>query len=430
MSTATPTLSQVIPRGKQAWSLREATARINLWVGAVRSGKTYSSLWRWVQYVVEGPPGPLLMVGKTERTLKRNILDPLSDLLGRKNFKLVSGSGECFIFGRRVYLVGANDERAEVKIRGMTLAGAYGDEVTTWPESFFTMLLSRLSIAGAMLFATTNPDSPAHWLKKKFVDRASDLDMRVFHFRLEDNPSLDPAYVNALKREYVGLWYRRYILGQWALAEGAVYDMFDEARHLIDEFPVDAEGVVIPLAHDAGADYGTGNPTVFLALSELPRTDRRRWLMHDEWRWDSAAEGSQMTDAQYSAAYTEWTGNIHTARGLRRRWPRVTWVDPSAASFRLQLSRDGVPGVREANNAVLDGIRTMARLLGNEQLFFHRATTGAVVDEIMGYHWDEAAQKRGEDKPAKVDDHGPDCARYIVHSIDTGEITTIETDWW
>lgn len=418
MSIAMPTIEQVVPRGKQAWSIYAADARLNLWVGAVRSGKTYSSLWRWLKYVKDGPPGPLLMIGKTERTLKRNILDPLAEMLGGSRFRLVSGSGECFIFGRRVYLVGASDERAETKIRGMTAAGAYGDEVTTWPESFWNMLLSRLSIKGAQFFGTTNPDSPAHWLKKKFIDRALELGMRVFHFTLSDNPSLDPDYVEALKKEYVGLWYRRYIFGLWALAEGVVYDMFDERRHLVDSFPVSDDGTTLLMRHNAGADYGTGNPTVYLALSEIPDQEQRTWICHDEWRWDSSEMGRQMTDAQYSTAYVKWAADIHASRQLRARWPAATWVDPSAASFRLQLSRDGVPNVKEAENAVLDGIRTVGRLLGNDQLIFHKDTTTETVDEIMGYHWDDNAQQRGEDKPAKVSDHGPDSLRYIVESID------------
>src|SRR5690606_4293976 len=137
--------------------------------------------------------------------------------------------------------------------RGMTLAGAYGDEVTLWPESFFTMLLSRLSVPGAQFFGTTNPDSPGHWLKKRYLDRADELSLRRFRFTLADNPALDPAYVEALKREYTGLWYRRYILGEWVAAEGAIYDMFDPDRHVARELPEILHWWV-------GVDYGTTNP--------------------------------------------------------------------------------------------------------------------------------------------------------------------------
>ena len=167
--------------------------------------------------------------------------------------------------GREVYVVGANDERAEAKrIRGATFAGALVDEATIVPESFFRMLLSRLSVDGAKLFATTNPDSPYHWLKTQFIDREAELDLKVFKFNLEDNPSLSQNYIKALKSEYQGLWYRRFINGEWVLAEGSVYDFFDQKIHCRREPPSYAKYYV------AGVDYGTANPFAAV-LSGLQR---------------------------------------------------------------------------------------------------------------------------------------------------------------
>src|SRR5690606_17299071 len=139
---------------------------------------------------------------------------------------------------------------AVTKIQGLTLVGAMGDELSLTPESFFTMILSRLSVRGAKLFGTTNPDAPAHWLKRKFLARAGELDLATWHFTLEDNPALDPAYVAALKREYTGLWYKRYIQGLWVQAEGAIYDMFDPDRHVVSTLPTLVQ-------HWVGVDYGT-----------------------------------------------------------------------------------------------------------------------------------------------------------------------------
>ena len=385
----------IVPQGKQAYAIRYSDARINIWDGAVRSGKTFASIWRWVRYVREGPPGELLMAGKTERTLKRNILDPIAELVGNRNFRLVSGSGECWLFGRRIYLVGANDERAEGKIRGMTLAGAYGDEVTLWPESFFTMLLSRLSVPGAQFFGTTNPDSPGHWLKRRYLDRADELSLRRFRFTLADNPALDPAYVEALKREYTGLWYRRYVLGEWVAAEGAIYDMFDPDRHVARELPEILHWWV-------GVDYGTTNPFVAVLLGE--GIDRRLYVV-DEWRWDSRQQGRQMTDAEYSRALQRWLSEYTTT------W-RWIFVDPSAASFIVQLHRDRVRGVTGANNDVLDGIRNVATLLATDRLKIHSRCTG-LIEELQSYAWDDKAQAQGEDKPLKQNDHGPDALRYV-----------------
>ena len=156
------------PTGKQLESIKGAEARINLWDGAVRSSKTVGANYRWMRFIANAvkhnQPGELLMVGKTERTLRRNILQPMQDFLGQR-LKVNAGNGEATIWGRRIHLVGANDERAEGKIRGGTYLAAYVDEATLIPESFWQMLMSRLSMKGSKVFATTNPDGPYHWLK-------------------------------------------------------------------------------------------------------------------------------------------------------------------------------------------------------------------------------------------------------------------------
>ena len=245
-----------LPTKKQTQTIIDAKARLNIWEGAVRSGKTVASLFAWLDYVgSEAPAGDLLMVGKTEKTLKRNVLDVIDRMIPHK-FCLRMKLGECEIYGRRIYCVGANDERAEGKIRGLTVAGAYGDELTLWPESFFTMMLSRLSVSGARFFGTTNPDGPYHWLKTNYLERQG-LDLARFQFSLEDNPFLDRRFVEALKSEYVGLWYKRYIQGLWVAAEGAIYDMFDEVLHVVDELPAMRK-------YWTAIDYGTAAPTVFL----------------------------------------------------------------------------------------------------------------------------------------------------------------------
>lgn len=387
---------------KQAVAISRSTARINILEGSVRSGKTHASLWRWIRMVMTAPPGNMLMAGRTERTLKRNILDPLSELLGPSRFRLVSGSGECWILGRRVYLAGANDERAAGKIQGMTLVAAYGDEMSLWPESFFTMLLSRLSVPGAMFIGTTNPDSPAHWLKVKFLDREGELDLKRFHFTLDDNPVLDPIYVANLKREYVGLWHKRFIQGLWVAAEGAIYDMFDEDRHVVSELPK-------LIRTWNGIDYGTSNAFVVLPLSL--GIDECLYF-HDEWRWDGRTAGRQMTDTEYSQAFRKHMQALNLA-------PQWTFVDPSAASFIQQLYRDKVRGVQAADNAVLDGIRDVSSLLSADRLKFHGPTTRKAIEEFQSYAWNPKRQLLGEDAPMKVNDHGPDAGRYVVRGTET-----------
>lgn len=395
-----PSLSY--PSPKQRSSILRSTARINVWDGSVRASKTVASLIRWLDFVANGPDGELLMLGKTERTLRRNVMHPLEELLAPGDLRARWGDGEARLWGRRIYLGGANDEGAVDKIKGVTLAGLYGDEVGTWPANVFRMATSRLSVEGAMGFFTTNPESPMHWLMTDYLARADELDLTRWHFTLDDNPFLPPEFVANLKREYTGLWKRRYIDGEWVMAEGAIYDMLDDQRHLVDELPE------LIQTWDC-IDYGTTNPFVALALSL--GVDGCLYF-HDEWRWDSAKRGRQRTDAEYSAAIGDWHRRLE-------REPRWIYLDPSAASFSLQLRRDGVRGVIPADNAVVDGIREMATLFGLKRLKFHASTTAEAWAEFVGYVWDPKAAARGDDAPLKVNDHAPDAGRYGIRSLHT-----------
>ena len=237
--------------------------RINLLEGAVRSGKTWISLVVFSLWVgMQAPDATFLMVGKTLTSLKRNCLDLLQKLVGENNFTYNTSRKEAVLFGRTVYLEGTNDMRAEGKIRGMTLTGAYCDEVTLFTEDFFAMLLSRLSMPGAKLFATTNPDSPQHWLKVKYIKRADELDMNIQRYTIDDNPNLEPSYVEALKKEYTGVFFKRFILGQWVTAEGACYPQFANKPEdfIVQELPEDARYISI------GVDWGGNRSlTAFVA---------------------------------------------------------------------------------------------------------------------------------------------------------------------
>jgi PBSX family phage terminase large subunit len=422
---------QVAPlTGKAKQAVTLADARYNIWDGSVRSGKTVSSLLAWLRFVRAAPPGNLAMVGKTERTLKRNVIDTLVEWLGERRCKYLVGSGELILLGRRIYVAGANNEASVAKIQGLTLLGAYGDEITTWPESFWSMLGTRLSQAGARFFGTCNPDSPGHWLKRDYLDRArlwlngagelvegdSALDLARFSFRLEDNRANLPAgYIEGLEAQYVGLWRKRYIDGDWAIAEGAIYDMFDPARHVVDILPPIRRWVSL------GVDYGTKNPFagLLLGLGDETVNGRPKSTLYvaGEWRYDSRAANRQLSDAEYSERLRGWLDAFEHphgggAKGVRPEW---TVVDPSAASFVTQLHRDGLTPTL-ADNSVLDGIRTVSSLLAGDRLKVHRSCTG-LIDELPGYAWDDdAAVKKGEDKPIKLNDHSCDALRYATHT--------------
>ena len=229
-------------------------ARINILTGSVRSGKTWISLVLWAFWVAsESKRAAYLMVSKTLSSLERNALSLLQQLVGKDNFTYSLSKKEGRLFGRKIYFEGASDCRAESKIRGMTLLGAYCDELTLFNESFFVMLLSRLSERGAKLIATTNPDSPFHWLKKKYIDRADTLDMLVENFFLSDNVFLDSSYVESLKKEYTGVYYDRFILGKWKSAEGIIYRSFADSPDDYILTDIDPDEIAFAVV---GVDFG------------------------------------------------------------------------------------------------------------------------------------------------------------------------------
>jgi len=391
--------------GASARAFASPITRLNIYDGAVRSGKTITAIVAWAQWLHRGAPdGALMIAGKTERTIKQNIVDPMMEIFGTKYVKYSAGNHELWLFGRKHNIIGANDERAESKIRGITLVGVLGDELTLWAESFFKMMLSRMSVPGSALIGTTNPDSPVHWLNLEYLQRADQLDLTRHVFRLYDNPNLDPEFVRNLELEYVGLWKKRYIDGLWVVAEGAVYDMFDPARHVVNTYPR-------PSWKMAGIDYGTTNPSVFASLSYLPDG---RMIVHDEWRHDSRVAKTQLTTKEHSEAYFKWKASLSVHRETQGSRIEKCFVDPSANAFILQLWRDGERNVHPADNDVNRGLMDVSALLQANRLVFHGPTTRKLLEEFAGYAWDPKATLKGKDEPMKVADHGPDAVRYAV----------------
>ena len=397
---------------EQLHSFHHSTGRFNLWHGPVRDGKSYVADLRWIDYITrDAPPGDLYMFGRTLSALKRNIISPMFELLGDE---MRYTNQTIQLWDRTIHCIGANDARAEGKIRGSTSAGSYYDEATLLPEDFFTMSLSRLSVRGAKGFATTNPDSPSHWLKKKYMDRADELGWKLFTWSLDAATFLDPEFVAALKREYTGLFKRRFIDGEWVMAEGAIYDTFDESIHVVDKLPYDRPDYYI-----VGVDYGTGNPTVFLLMGVKIRPDGTPIVCCErEYYYDSKVKRRQKTDAEYSDDLKAFLEQVKPPRiaGDRRDHPGVmaVYVDPSAASFKLECKRKGLP-IRDADNSVLDGIRFQATMLANGQYVIHRRCPHT-IEEYAAYVWDHIKQLIGIDAPIKTGDHAKDAERYALYT--------------
>jgi PBSX family phage terminase large subunit len=382
---------------KQLHAYLNSNSRINTWEGSVRSGKSFSALWRFIKELRQGPDGEYIICGKSERTVLHNIIQPLQHMT-HGIIRYNRGLGEFKLFDKKVYVVGANDERAEGKIRGSTFAGALVDEISIIPESFFRMLLSRLSVPDAKLFGTTNPDSPYHWLKTDFIDNAEITNKSIFKFKLEDNPSLTQEFINDLKKEYKGLWYKRFIEGNWVLAEGAIYDFFDQSIHVVRDAPTYAKYWIL------GIDYGTTNAFAAVLIGFNDDVRPNLWV-EKEYYWDSKARGYQKTDMEYAIDIQREFGDYPL---------RLIYLDPSAASFQVELRRNKKT-VKEANNDVMDGIRFVSSLFTGGDLVIKKGCNN-LVKEIEGYVWDDKSNKDGKDRPIKQRDHALDALRYALYS--------------
>jgi PBSX family phage terminase large subunit len=391
----------------QIRSIVQADARVNLWTGSISGGKTIASLLRWLIYVATAPAGELVVVGRTRQSIARNVFGPLADptLFGplAKHSSYTAGADTGKILGRTIHVMGASDARSEMVLRGLTCAGAYVDELTLVSEDFWIQLLGRLRVPGAQIFATTNPDGPAHFVKRQIMDRAGELGYRVFEFRMTDNEHLDPTYVAQVQREFVGLWRKRFVDGLWVIAAGAIYDMWDPTRHVIAATALPKMDRVLSL----GLDYGDTHATrgYLLGLGRDQAGTPRLYVL-DEW----APE--RMTVGEHSADLRAWLGRLEPQEW---RTPEWVYVDPAAASFKHQLFYDGMGNVAGASNSVLTGIRTVASLLATNRLLVSDRCTN-LIRMLPGYVWDPKATARGEDAPVKANDDEVDAMRYSIFS--------------
>ena len=385
---------------KQDQFLYSEGARLNFLSGSVRSGKTYVSVLKWCLWLLEQPlENEYIMVGKTVSSLKRNCFGYITTLIGEANFTYSTSKKEAYIFGRKVYLEGANDERAEQKIRGMTLAGAYCDEVTLYPESFFSMLLSRLSVEGAKLWATCNPDNPQHYIKIRYIDRASELDCVSWDFILTDNTFLPKAYIDAVSKEYTGVFYERFILGRWVKAEGLVYPFYGEACEYDEQIEPGRQSC----EYYVSMDYGAMNPTA-MHLWCVDYKAHIAYIVREYYYDGRHDDGGQKTDSEYYEDLCRLTDGYIIEDVI---------IDPSAASFIAEIRKHGYYSVRKANNDVIEGIRKTGTYLKDGKVKVHKDCVHT-KREFGLYAWDDKSEK---DRVIKENDHAMDSIRYFCYTV-------------
>jgi len=385
--------------------------------GSIRSTKTVSMSLSFVEWAFATFDNELFgLTGKTIGTLRQNVVEPLKKILAGRGYKVKDKRVDKLLIitkGRKTNtfeLFGGKDEGSQDLIQGRTLAGLLVDEVALQPESFVNQATGRCSVPDSKIWFNCNPEGPLHWFKVNFIDKAVDLNAYLLHFTLDDNHTLTDKIKDRYKRMYHGVFYQRYILGLWVMAEGLIYDMFNQDEHVVYA-PKDLDRFIV------GIDYGTTNPCTFGLYGWKARDPKKRVYKIKEYYFDSRAESNnknnRKTDSQYADDFVEFIGDIKLD-GL--------YVDPSAASFITELRSRGLI-VKEATNDVLDGIRFVASFIKKGRLLFDISCKMS-IQEISGYLWDQKAQQKGEDKPVKENDHTPDETRYAIFSH-FGNITNV-----
>lgn len=376
--------------------------------GAIRSGKTVCMSLSFVFWAMSNYSDQnFAMCGKTIGSFRRNVLMVLKLMLRSRGFHVADHRADNLVkisrcgITNHFYIFGGKDESSQDLIQGITLAGVFFDEVALMPESFVNQATGRCSVDGSKYWFNCNPDGPYHWFKLNWLDKAKEKNLLVLHFTMEDNLSLSERIKARYRSMYTGVFFKRYILGLWAMAEGIIYDMFSEERHV--KSVLEYVRLLIDGGRYVSIDYGTQNATVFLLWN---RGRDGKWYCIREYYYSGRDKGVQKTDAEYVDDLIKFLDGTPI---------RAVIVDPSAASFIAELNKRGF-AVIQADNDVEDGIRLVATLLNTEKIAFSQSCRNTIM-EFASYIWDPKAAERGEDKPIKQHDHAMDAVRYFCYTI-------------
>ena len=382
--------------------------------GAVRSGKTVIMSLSFVLWAFQTFNGENFgMAGKTIGSFKRNVwfwlkliligrgfcIRKLPDLDNANAYVISKGDVENYFF-----IFGGKDEKSQDLVQGFTAAGFFFDEVTLMPESFVNQCIARCSVDGSKLWFNCNPDGPFHWFKLDWVDDVINRNALRIQFKLEDNPSLSAKKIEQYKRQFRGVFYERFILGLWVIAEGVIYSMFKHEM-VIDRVPK----TIVMRRKWIGVDYGQSNATVFLLIGL--GSDNKLYIL-DEYYHVGKESQIQKSPSKYAKDFKKWLIK-NGAEGMYVKYEHI-FCDPSAKGFMLQMFEEGVRGIKQADNEVLKGIELISSIIDNDLLRVLRHCTNT-IKEFSAYRWDPKAQEKGEDKPVKQHDHAMDALRYVVN---------------
>ena len=398
--------------------------------GAIRSGKTVSmslSFVLWAMFRFNGQN--FIMAGKTVGAFRRNVLFWLKLMLKAQGYKTKERRTDNLVEiskGEKInyfYIFGGKDERSQDLVQGITAAGVFLDEVALMPESFVNQAIARCSVAGSKYWFNCNPEGPNHWFKvnwidkcvgylskeqqKELINKGEVLKKLIYlHFTMDDNLSLSEEVKNRYRTNFAGVFFQRYILGLWVLAEGIIYHNFNKEKHCINKEDV-------PSNFDyyyVSSDYGITNPQVFLLCGiKYVKNKPHVWILKEYYNKSINGKKKQnlKTDTIFLKDYLKFIGDLDIKKVI---------IDPSATSL-INLFKQHNIQVKEADNAVIDGINLVLSFLEQVRIHIVEENCPELLREFASYIWDTKAQEKGEDKPIKMNDHAMDALRYLLQTL-------------
>lgn len=379
--------------------------------GSIRSGKTVSMadgfvLWSMATFDRQ----TFALCGKTIESLRRNVVTLMPQWLEgiftiterRSENKLTISLGEK---SNTYYLFGGKDESSYALIQGITLAGVLFDEVALMPRSFVEQAMARCSVDGSKFWFNCNPENPGHWFYTDWVKKAEERNVIHLHFTMQDNPGLSEKTKARYEKMYAGVFYRRYILGEWVKAEGLVYPMFNREIHVIDQIPPRSARH----RYYVSVDYGTVNPFA-AGLYDYNPTERKATMLQE--LYFKGGSNNRVDNEAYYTMLCNLIGDYPIEYII---------IDPSASSMIETIQKYGKYAVVRADNDVLNGIQDVTKFLNAGALYFHKSCKNT-FEEFETYSWDE---DKPEDAVIKENDHSMDQLRYFCRTALRNELKWI-----
>lgn len=382
--------------------------------GAIRAGKTIIMGLSFILWSMQKSSDiNYAICGKTVASTRRNIIEPLIEMLKQRKFKVIDRKteGKLIVIKNNnkntYYIFGGKDEGSASLIQGITLGGVLFDEVALMPRSFVEQAMARCSVNGSKYWFNCNPEGPQHWFYVEHILKWKERKYIRIHFCLEDNPSLSKERIDNYKSLYTGIFYKRFILGEWAFANGIVYDMVTDENFYYNNNRKSVVPIKI-IENDIkpyyGVDFGTANPQVYLEVYKYVDYAKKEmcFYVENEYYWNSRKQLRQKTPDEYVSDFNNWCKEFS-----------CLIIDPSATPLKAAHRKYG-HNVINAKNNVEEGIIGLSTLFANKMIKINKDNCPNLCAELGLYRWNEKKLNNGVEEVLKENDHCCDALRYAI----------------